>query len=223
MWQRNCHVFCNQKEISGYNKCKEIKPNQRTMRINPIYHHTEEKLRRELEWVRQAKEDPRRFEPLYNKYYEQIFRYIYQRMDDKELAFDITSQVFLKALNNIHKYEYRGVPFASWLYRIAKSELYQSFRDKKAERTINVESMHLFEMIEELEEDTTEEGRELLLEALASMDEEDVQLIELRYFEKRSFKEIGDILEITENNAKVKAHRVVKKMKKLFKEIGYEK
>ena len=170
----------------------------------------------ELKWVKYAKEDPKGFEPLYNKYYEQIFRYIYQRMDDKETAYDVTSQVFLKALNNIHKYEYRGVPFASWLYRIAKSELYQSFRDKRAQRTVNVESMHLFEMIEDWEEDTTDENRQILLGAISQLNEEEVQMLELRFFEKRSFKEIGDILEITENNAKVKSHRVVKKMRKLF-------
>lgn len=190
------------------------------MPVNPIYHHTEDKLMQELQWVKYAKEDPKGFEPLYSKYYEQIFRYVYQRMDDKDMAYDVTSQVFLKALNNIHRYEYRGVPFASWLYRIAKSELYQSFRDKKADRTVNVESMHLFEMIEEWEEDTTDENRAALLKVIAALDEEDVALVEMRFFEKRSFKEIGEILEITENNAKVKTHRVVKKMRKLFERKG---
>jgi len=184
------------------------------MSVNPIYHHTEDRLKEELKWVQFAKEDPRGFEPLYNKYYEQIFRYIYQRMDDKELAFDVTSQVFLKALNNIHRYEYRGVPFASWLYRIAKSELYQSFRDKKARRTVNVESMHIFEMIEDWEEDKTEENRKILLDAIKTLKEDEVQMVEMRFFEKRSFREIGEILEITENNAKVKAYRVIKKLRK---------
>ena len=186
------------------------------MSVNPIYHHTEDKLRQELKWVQYAKEDPKGFEPLYNKYYEQIFRYVYQRMDDKEMAFDVTSQVFLKALNNIHKYEFRGVPFASWLYRIAKSELYQSFRDKKARRTVNVESMHLFEMIEEWEEDTSDENRQVLLAVISQLDDEEIQLLELRFFEKRSFREVGEILDITENNAKVKSHRVIKKMRKIF-------
>lgn len=193
------------------------------MPVNPIYHHTEDRLMQELEWIKRAKEDPRSFEPLYNKYYEQIFRYIYQRMDDKEMAHDITSQVFLKAMNNIQKYEYRGVPFASWLYRIAKSELYQSFRDEKATRTVNVDTVNLSDMIEEIEEDMSEESRSVLLKAIAELTEEEVQMIEMRFFEKRSFKEIGDILEITENNAKVKAHRIIQKMKKLFNEIGYEK
>jgi len=186
------------------------------MSINPVYHLTEDKLQKEHQWVLQAQKKPEKFAPLYNKYYEQIFRYVYQRMDNKEVAFDVTSQVFLKALNNIHKYEYRGVPFASWLYRIAKSEVYQSYRDKKAKRTVNVESFQLFELIEDLEEDKTNENRRLLLDILSHLDAVEVEMIELRYFEKRSFREIGEILDLTENNAKVKAHRIVKKMKKIY-------
>ncbi len=193
------------------------------MPTNPIYHHTEDKLMKELKWIKYAQENPRGFEPLYNKYYEQILRYVYQRIDDKETAYDIVSQVFLKALNNIHKYEYRGVPFASWLYRIAKSELYQSFRDKKARRTVNVDTVHLSEVIDEMEEDTTDENRKLLLGVIDGLKEDEVQMIELRFFEKRSFREIGEMLDITENNAKVKSHRVIRKMKKLFNQIENEK
>ncbi len=191
------------------------------MPINPIYHHTEDKLRQELQWVKSAQEKPERFAPLYDKYYEQIFRYIYQRIDNKELAFDITSQVFLKAMNNIKRYEYRGVPFSSWLYRIAKSEVYQSFRDKKSKRTVSVESFQLVELIEEWDEDNSEQKRSILLKIIAELKEEEVQLVEMRYFEKRSFREIGEILELTENNAKVKTHRIVTKMKKIYKK-SYE-
>lgn len=190
------------------------------MSINPLYHHTEEKLQQELQLVKAAQKDPQRFAPLYDKYYEQIFRYIYQRMDDKDLAFDVASQVFLKALNSIERYEYRGVPFSSWLYRIAKSEVYQSFREKKAKRTVNVETIQLEGFIEDWEEDTTEENRKILLNVIGSLKEEEVQLIEMRYFEKRSYREIGEILELTENNAKVKTHRVINKMKKTYKK-GY--
>ncbi len=194
------------------------------MSTNPIYHHTEDKLLKELKWIKYAQKDPRGFEPLYSKYYEQILRYIYQRIDDKDTAYDITSQVFLKALNNIHKYEYRGVPFASWLYRIAKSELYQSFRDKKARRTVNVDTTHLANVMEEIEEPVGGEiERKILLQLIGQLKEDEVQMVEMRFFEKRSFKEIGEILEITENNAKVKSHRIVQKMKKLFNQIGNEK
>jgi RNA polymerase sigma-70 factor (ECF subfamily) len=124
--------------------------------------------------------------------------------------------VFLKALNNLQRYEYRGVPFSSWLYRIAKSELYQSFRDKKAQRTVNIDSFQLFELIEEFVDDEKEENRKKLFKSLKLMKEKDMQLIEMRFFEKRSFREIGEILEITENNAKVKTFRAIEKLKQLF-------
>jgi len=186
------------------------------MAVNPVYHQTSDILQEELNWITKAKRDPEQFGPLYKKYHEQIFRYVYQRMDDQELAFDVTSQVFIKAMSNLHKYEYRGVPFSSWLYRIAKSELNQAFRDRKARKTINVERMHIFEMIEEFEEDETDKNKQKLIHCLALLKQGDVQLLELRYFEKRSYREIGEILEITENNAKVRAFRALERLKKLF-------
>ncbi len=186
------------------------------MAVNPVYHQSNEKLNQELEWITKAKKDPECFGPLYSKYHEQIFRYVYQRMDDEELAFDVTSQVFVKALNHLHKYEYRGVPFSSWLYRIAKSELYQAFRDRKARRTVNMSNMHLFEMIEEFEEDESSENRKRLLQCLSTLRDSDLQLIELRYFEKRSYREIGEIVDVTENNAKVRTFRALERLKKQF-------
>ncbi|MDB2657282.1 sigma-70 family RNA polymerase sigma factor [Crocinitomicaceae bacterium] len=186
------------------------------MAVNPVYHQTNDRLQEELVIIQAAKDNPERFGPLYQKYHEQIFRYIYQRMDDEHLAFDVTSQVFIKALKNLHKYEYRGVPFSSWLYRIAKSELYQAFRDRKARRTVSVESMHLFEMVEEFEEDDSATNKKKLLQCLSLLKDGDLQLIELRYFEKRSYREIGEILEITENNAKVRTFRALERLKKLF-------
>lgn len=185
-------------------------------RMNPMYHHTNEKLRSELEWIQLAKRDPEKFAPLYEKYHEQIFRYIYQRMDDKELAFDVTSQVFLKAMNNLHKYEYRGVPFGSWLYRIAKSELYQAFRDRSSKRAINIETVHLATFMDVFEDEENEINKKRLLSSIAELKEADVQLIEMRFFEQRPYKEMGEILGITENNAKVKTFRALEKLKQLF-------
>lgn len=186
------------------------------MSVNPLYHQTSTRIAEELEWIQRAKSDPEYFAPLYKKYHEQIFRYIYQRMDDEDMAFDITSQVFLKAIKNLHKYEFRGVPFASWLYRIAKSELYQCYRDRKAIRTVNIDTVQVNEFIEEFDYNENEENKKRLLHCLSLLKEDDMQLLELRFFEKRSFKEIGDLLELTENNAKVKSFRAIEKLKKLF-------
>ena len=196
------------------------------MQGKSIYHHSQNQLLSENDIVEAAKKDPKQFEALYTKYYEQIFRYIHQRMDDKEMAFDITSQVFLKAMINLPKYKYKGVPFSSWLYRIAMSEVYQSFKDKKSTRTVNVDTSNVEDIIDEVEQDNTAEMRQALIEVIGDLPEIELQIIEMRYFEKRSYREIGDILGMTENNAKVKAYRIIEKLKKSFsmrKSYNYEK
>lgn len=184
------------------------------MDFNPQYHHTGDQLQEELTWIEAAKINPEQFAPLYNKYYRQIFNYIYQRMESKESAFDLTSQVFLKAMTNLPKYEYRGVPFASWLYRIAHNEVMQLFRSSKDRRAINCDVSDLRHLCEETETNYYEEYLPTLKEAIQALKAEELQLVEMRYFEKRSFKEIADILTITEVNAKVRMHRILEKLKK---------
>lgn len=166
--------------------------------------------------IERAQQNPRYFAPLYERYHDAIFRYVYRRVDDQEQAFDITSCVFVKALQSLHKYEYRGLPFGAWLFRIAKSELYQSFRDQKAQRTVSIDKVVLKQVIEDWTEDHSEENNARLLLALKELKDQQLQLIEMRFFEKRSFKEIGEICNLSENNAKVKTFRAVLKLKEIF-------
>lgn len=187
------------------------------MSVSSYFHQTPELLRQEQVWVTQAKENPTKFEPLYRKYYSPILRYLQQRVDDPEAAFDIASQVFIKALKNLHTYEYRGVPFGSWLYRIAKSELYQQFREKQSSKLVrmdNIQVAHVDEFFYEIAE--KEQNKATLLLALNTLKPDQLQLIEMRFFEQMSFKEIGEALGMTENNAKVKTFRAVEKLRGLF-------
>lgn len=181
------------------------------------YHATASDLASEQQVVEAAKKDPAKFAALYDKYYEQIFRFIYQRVDDKEAAYDATQQTFLKALNSLHKYEFRGVPFASWLYRIASSEVNNLFRAQKAQRTVNVESVSVYTIIDEMEESRIDMYHDKIVDIIRELPEAELQLIEMRYFEKRSFKQIAEILDMTENNAKVKTYRILDKLKKMIK------
>lgn len=182
------------------------------------YHVNPTALKQEQALVEAAKKNPKDFASLYDKYYEPIFRYIYQRVDDTEAAFDATQQVFLKAMNNLHKYEYRGVPFASWLYRIAFSEVNDIFRQNKNGRTVNIDSMAVYTIIEEIQESKVEMYHDKIVGIIAEeLEEEELQLIEMRFFEKRPFKEIAEILDITENTAKVRTYRILDKLKKVLK------
>ena len=158
------------------------------------------------------------FSPLYERCFEPVFRFVYQRIDNKDAAYDITADVFIKALSFLPKFEYRGIPFLSWLFRIAQNELNSMFRANKLHRNVNLEDSDLVDIKEEIEiENNLDQDIEKLVEILGELEISDLQIIEMRYFEKRSFKEIGEILEITENNAKVKCYRILGKMGKMIK------
>lgn len=186
------------------------------MLIESPYNLTQEQILHDKECVEAAKKDPKKFDVLYNKYYEPILQFVFKRIEGKEASYDITAQVFLNAMINLSKYKFVGVPFSAWLYRIAIGEIQQSFRKNKIQRTIKVDIEEVKEIVQEFEEESKELQYQQILNALGELPEESIQLIEMRYFEKRSFKEIGAILNLTENNAKVKVYRILDKLKEIL-------
>lgn len=167
--------------------------------------------------VLKAKSDPAAFRPLYEKYYKRIFLFVLHRTGEKEVSADITSQVFLKALSGLDKYEFRGLPFSSWLFRIAINECNTLFRKSKSVRTVVLEDHHAERVYEEMfGENTAEELRRKLPRILQELKPQELQLIELRFLEERAFKEVAEILNISETYAKVRTYRILDRMKKLF-------
>jgi RNA polymerase sigma-70 factor (ECF subfamily) len=184
------------------------------------YHKTESELKAELAIVESAKSDPARFGLLYEKYYRQVFVFVFRRTGSDEIAGDIVSNTFLKAMLSLKKYEYKGVPFSAWLFRIAMNEVNMFFRKTQRERTVSLDKSDLGKMIAEAGEKDSVENQRLLLKALSTLSTEEMQLIELRFFEKRAFAEAGEILGITENNAKVRTYRILDKLKQGLLKAG---
>ena len=160
-----------------------------------------------------AKKDPKQFRYFYEKHHKEIFLFIYRRTDDEEVTADLTQQVFLKAMQSIDRFNYRGIPFSAWLYRIASNEVAQYFRDQQKFRIVSVENSGVNDIVEEDYGHIDLAKREALFSAIKKLNAADLELIEMRFFEKRSFKEIGDIKGITENNAKVKVHRILERVR----------
>ena len=186
------------------------------MLINALYHQAPEKIQTEFEWIEQAKADPQKFARLYNKYYEQIYRYVAQKVVCAEQTADITAQVFYKAFCNLHKYQFKGVPFGSWLYRIAKSEIYQAFRDQAKMPQTDIEVLNFAKFFESYNEDDTEENILKLQSCLKQLKPDELRIITMRFYEGLSFRDIGDVSGTNENNAKVKCFRAVAKLKKIY-------
>ncbi len=166
--------------------------------------------------VEKAKKDPAAFGALYEKYYRHIFVFVYRRTGKEELTADLVSQIFVKAMVNIQKYEFKGLPFSSWLFRIAHNEIISFYRKSDRERVVSLEQVNLAAIISEIKEEEKTEDETILLQSIPELDEDAVHLIELRYFEQRPFNEVGEILGITENNAKVKLYRILDKLKEII-------
>ena len=179
------------------------------------YTVTQKAMQEEWVEVQTAQKNPAKFRVLYIHYYESIFRFVYKRMADEALAADVTSQVFLKAMQQLHKYTFKGVPFSAWLFRIASNEVAQYFRKNAKNRVVTLEERTAANLEDEFEDkEELEVNIEVLKAVIQDLKPDEVELLELRFFEKRPFKEIADILAITENNAKVKVYRLLQKMRK---------
>lgn len=184
--------------------------------LTQSYHQDDEEILRESRIIELCKKNPDYFAPIYEKYYDQIFAYIFKKIGDDEDTADVTSRVFLKCLSNIQKYKFQGLPFTSWLYKIAFNEINQFFRKKqKNYRMVPIQNEDLGSFFEEIDFDQSSQQPEQLLERLFEyLTDVELSMLEMRFFEKRSFREIGIQLDITEVNAKVKTYRILDKLRK---------
>lgn len=187
------------------------------------YHKKEEEILTEYNIIKKCQNNPEHFAPLYRKYYDQVFMFTYKRVDHLEVAADITSRIFLKCLKNIGRYKYQGVPFSAWLYKIAINEVNMFFRQQsKMERTVSLDHHDMQQLFDEIDYQEVQIDPEVLITVLLEqLDEKEIQFIELRFFENRSFKEIGYLLGLSETNAKIKTYRILKKLKKISKQVNY--
>lgn len=171
--------------------------------------------------VERAKKDPKAFKPIYERYYGKIYGFLYKRVSDEGVAADLASQTFLNALINLKKYEFRGLSFSAWLYRIAVNLSTDYFRQTKKNRALYIDPNKTSDLFMEMV-DTGEDMEEASLYelklpmAFEALSPRELELVELRFFEEMSFKEIAFVMNITEGNARTKTHRVLRKMKTLI-------
>jgi RNA polymerase sigma-70 factor, ECF subfamily len=177
---------------------------------------SEDEIRNEYEILQRSRKNPQAFGELYEKYFDRIFNFIYRQTDDEDLTADLSSQTFLIALKNIDRYEYRGVPFSAWLYKIASNEVNKFYRKQKHDKVFSIEEVRVRELIEQVQEDWDEERIQRLLRYLNDLPTDMLQVLELRFFEDKDFKEIAYILDITESGAKMRTYRALDRLRKYF-------
>ncbi len=166
-------------------------------------------------WIEESRRDKRRFKPLYDRYYEPLYRFLMRRTDDASLADELCSITFFKALDGLAKFKWQGKPFGAWLFRIGTNELRKHFRDKKPIYVIETDKLNCSdEKIEIVDQDQME----LLKELLDDLPETELRILELKYFEDQSFKEISKLLDMGESAVKMRVYRLLSKLRTQLKQ-----
>ncbi len=179
----------------------------------------EELIHRAVQGDREA------FGALYCRYVRQIYNFMLYRVQHPQEAEDLTARVFFRAFQNIHRYEYRGLSFGAYLYRIAHNLVSNWHRDNHRVQAIPLDeappprteaSAHPeWQLIRE-------EERELLLRAIRMLPPERQQLLILKFVEGLSNAEIAQIMGRTEGAIKSLYHRTLMALRQHLESLQYE-
>ncbi len=175
----------------------------------------------ERELIRRAQEcDSQALADIYERYYQGIYSYIFYRVGDDSLAEDLTSEVFLKALEAIESYTFRGIPLSAWLYRIAANLVVDYFRRQPKQPNLPLEETKLFsnDNPAELLERGLTAGE--LRKALSKLTEEQKQVIILKFVNGLSNAEVAKVLGKTEGAVKSLQHRALASLARHLGELG---
>jgi len=182
-------------------------------------------LEQERELVERARHDAESFGQLYDQNYGRIFGYVLRRTASVTVAQDVTSDVFFKAMKNLGRLHWQGVPFSAWLYRIASREIANHYRKTGREAAhvmqptrdgepkgnpLSVEVAQAEDILIRHEEYLS------LHETITRLPLKYQEVITLRFFEDRRIKEIAQIMGKREGTVKSLLHRGLERMRNLM-------
>lgn len=146
-----------------------------------------------------------------------IFRYVYSKVGDRELAEDLVSEISIKALEHFDSYD-ESKPFGGWFYGIARNHVIDHYKKYKKQQHASLDELENLMPDKSNPADDAERSMsvERLRSALAKLTEEKKELVTLRYLAGYSYKEIGEMFGKEENTVKVATHRAVSELKKML-------
>lgn len=151
-------------------------------------------------------------EELYTQYRSKIYGYVYLRTKNHADAEDLTSDIFMKVIENLDSFDPERASYSTWIFTIARNTVISHIR--KLRVTEDISEMELADESDSpLDETIMKERVQKLTAALKGMKEKDRDILIARYYYDYSFREIGDVMDMTEANARVNHGRALKKMR----------
>jgi RNA polymerase sigma-70 factor (ECF subfamily) len=162
--------------------------------------------------IEAAQADPARFVELYDRHVDRVYAYVSRRGGSRVVAEDVTSEVFEQALANLPKFEWRGVPFVAWLFRIAANALADHWkREGRASHELPPE-------IPDEREHQDHDRRLSLFQLVDRLPDAQRQVIQMRFVEERSIREVAAALDRSEGAVKQLQLRAIDNLRKGFNE-----
>ncbi len=163
-----------------------------------------------------TKDNKERLASLYEEYYDKIARYVYVRIGDRTEAEDIASEVFLKALESLKKFEERGIPMQAWLFKIAHNLVVDHLRKVTKRRMVPIDTV---EIKDDSDPETSVEIKmefERVKESMKELTEEQREVLRLRFFGGLTSQEAGSLLNKSDGAVREMQRAALEKLRRLL-------
>lgn len=154
------------------------------------------------------------FGTLYDRHHQRIYRYVYLKVTHREEAEDLTHQVFLSAWQNLKTYRFQGLPFSSWLYRIARNKIIDHYRTRQTHEPLERADALLVSAPENLTDRTDAAlDMERIRAAIRRLPADQQDVVIMRFVSDMPYRDVAAALQKTEGAVKVIQHRALKKLR----------
>ena len=158
--------------------------------------------------IEAAQADPARFVEIYERYVDRIYAFVSRRTGNRAAAEDITSQVFEQALERIGRFEWRGVPVSAWLFRIAANALTDHWRAHARDAHEAPPDVPDSRELEDIDR------RIALFQHVERLPDLQQQVIQMRFGEGKSIREVAAALHRSEGAVKQLQLRALENLRK---------
>ncbi len=175
----------------------------------------------EKKLIKATQKNKEAFTPLYLNYKPHIISFFSYRVSDKQSAEELTSEVFEKALTGIDNYQWQGIPFSAWLFRIARNTLVDFYRRNEKNKKvspINDEEQPITDNKTPLEHNEVMASEDLLYKVLQELPSREMNIIYMKFFDGYTNRLISKLTGLTETNIGTIIFRTLKRMREMYTE-----
>jgi len=178
-----------------------------------VTHRTAEELEEERQQILAAQRDRSAFTPIYERYVDRIHAYVLMLTKDRDRADEVTAATFARALEELPRFEWRGVPYSAWLYRVAGNLV---ARDRSRKGWIELPSHLVAEEEDPAQAAEDRETADRVRAAVAALPADQRQAVVLRFGGGLRNGEIAEIMGRSEGAVKLLTFRALTTLRKRF-------